>query len=76
MIDSGHLPVRYRLRDMADLEPQKRFRNPRSVRVDDSGRMYVPDYGSFRVQVCQKEVVPLEPDQISEPIRSPTLETT
>ena len=65
-----------RLRDMADLEPQKRFRNPRSVRVDDKWRMYVPDYESFRVQVYQKEAVPLEPHQIAEPLRSPSLETT
>ena len=65
-----------RLREMSDLEPQKRFRNPRSVRVDGQGRMYVPDFGSFRVQVYQKEAVPLEPHQISDPIRSPSLETT
>jgi DNA-binding beta-propeller fold protein YncE len=65
-----------RLRDMADLEPQKRFRNPRSVRVDDKGRMYVPDFGSFRVQVYQKEVVHLSEDQISPPFRAPMLETT
>ena len=64
-----------RLRDMADLEPQKRFRNPPSVRVDDNGRMYVPDNGSFRVQVYQKESVPLGAHQIAEPLRSPTLET-
>ena len=64
-----------RLREMADLEPQKRFRNPRSVRVDDKGRMYVADNGSFRVQVYQKEAVRLEPHQIADPLRSPTLET-
>ena len=64
-----------RLRDMADLEPQKRFRNPRSVRVDDNGRMYVSDYGSFRVQVYQKETVHLEPHQFAGPLRSPSLET-
>ena len=64
-----------RLREMSDLEPQKRFRNPRSVRVDGQGRMYVPDFGSFRVQVYQKEAVPLEPHQISDPLRSPSLKT-
>ena len=64
-----------RLRDMADLEPQKRFRNPRSVLVDANGRMYVPDYGSFRVQVYQKETVHLEPHQFADPQRSPSLET-
>ena len=55
-----------RLRDMADLEPQKRFRIPRSVRVDDKGHMYVADHGSFRVQVYQKEAVALEPHQIAD----------
>ena len=67
------LPLR--LRDMADLEPQKLFRDPRSVEVDDKGRMYVPDYGSFRVQVYQKDAIPLEPDEIVPPLRSPTLQT-
>ena len=65
-----------RLREMADLEPQKLLRNPRSVRVDDEGRMVVPDYGSFRVQVYQKDAIPLGPDQIDPPLRSPTLFTT
>jgi DNA-binding beta-propeller fold protein YncE len=65
-----------RLRDMANLEPQKRFRSPKSVRVDDQGRMYVPDYGAYRVQIYQKEVVALRPDQIVPPLRSPSLQTT
>ena len=65
-----------RLREMARLEPQKLFRSPRSVRVDGQGRMFVPDYDSFRVQVYQKEAVPLGPDQIEPPLRSPTLFTT
>ena len=64
-----------RLREMADLERQKRLRNPRSVRFDGQGRMYVPDFGAFRVQVYQKEVIHLEPGQIDEPLRSPTLLT-
>jgi DNA-binding beta-propeller fold protein YncE len=65
-----------RLRDMANLEPQKRFRGPKSVRLDEQGRMYVPDYGAYRVQVYQKEVVPLGPDQMVPPLRSPSLQTT
>jgi DNA-binding beta-propeller fold protein YncE len=64
-----------RLREMAKLEPQKRFRDPRSVRVDAQGRMYVADYGSYRVQIYQKEAIALEPDQISPPMRSPSLLT-
>jgi sugar lactone lactonase YvrE len=65
-----------RLREMANLEPQKRFRRPRSVRVDDEGRMYVPDYGSYRVQIYQKEAIRLGPDQFAPPLRSVTLATT
>jgi DNA-binding beta-propeller fold protein YncE len=64
-----------RLREMTNLEPQKRLRGPRSVRVDAQGRMYVADYGSYRVQVYQKEAIALEPDQISPPLRSPSLLT-
>lgn len=65
-----------RLREMANLEPQKRLRSPKSVRVDDQGRMYVADYWSYRVQVYQKEAIPLGPDLIVPPLRSPSLETT
>jgi DNA-binding beta-propeller fold protein YncE len=64
-----------RLREMANLEPQKRLRSPKSVRVDAQGRMYVTDYGSYRVQIYQKEVSPLDPEQISPPLRSPSLMT-
>ena len=63
-----------RLREMASLEPQKRVRWPVSVRVDGPS-MYIADYGSDRVQVYQKEAYPLEPHEISEPQRSPTLYT-
>ena len=65
-----------RLRDMANLEPQKRFKGPRSVRVTDRGEMFVPDYGSYRVQVYQKEAIPLTDAQIAPPISSPRLMTT
>ena len=64
-----------RLREMAVLEPGKRFRSPRSVRVDDQGRMFVADYRSYRVQVYRKEVVHLDSTQIQPPMRSPTLMT-
>ena len=65
-----------RLREMTSLDRQKRLRSPRSVRVDDRGRMFVPDFGSYRVQVYQKNAIPLGPDQIEAPLRSPTLFTT
>ena len=64
-----------RLRDMADLEKEKRLRTPRSVRVDDEGRMYVADYKSYRVQVYQNEAIPLNELQISAPLRAPSLQT-
>ena len=65
-----------RLREMANLEEAKLLRDPRSVKVDDQGRLYIVDYGSFRVQVYQKDVVRLGPDQLADPVRSPTMETS
>jgi hypothetical protein len=62
-----------RLRDMADLEIQKRLRDPRSVRIDDKGRLYIPDYRSWRVQIYQNEVIPLDETQFGRPRRSRTL---
>jgi DNA-binding beta-propeller fold protein YncE len=64
-----------RLREMANLETSKRLRGPRAVHVDANGTMYVPDYGSYRVQIYQKDVIALDPDQIIPPIRSPSLLT-
>ncbi|MDA1258825.1 MAG: NHL repeat-containing protein, partial [Chloroflexi bacterium] len=62
-----------RLRDMANLEPQRLLRRPKAVVVDDDGLMYVADTDSYRIQVYQKEVIPLGPTQIAPPMRSPTL---
>ena len=62
-----------RMRDMADLEPQKYLRKPKSVVVSDDGLMFVPDNGSYRVQVYQKQAVPLTPQEFSPPRRSVTL---
>jgi hypothetical protein len=67
--------VPLRLREMACLEPQKRLKGPTAVRLDDQGRMYVPDYGCHRIQIYQKEAYRLEPDQIAPPPRSPSLAT-
>ena len=63
-----------RLREMADLEPQKYLRRPRSVVVDEDGRMYVADTGCLRLQVYQKDAVALSPDSIAPVRRAPTLE--
>lgn len=68
--------VTLRLRDDSNLEPQKRLRGPISVTVDDQGRLLIPDFGSHRIQVYQKEAYPLEEGQIAAPLRSPTLQTT
>ncbi len=68
-------PMFLRLRDMASIEAPKYFRRPRSVRVDGRGQMFVPDYGSFRVQVYQKDVERLEEGQIAAPLKAPSLLT-
>jgi sugar lactone lactonase YvrE len=65
-----------RLRTMTSVEPQKRLRSPRSVRVDAAGRLFIPDYASFRIQIYQKDAIPLDETQIAEPLRSPTLQVT
>jgi len=65
-----------RLREMANLEEQRLLRAPCSVRVDGRGLLYVPDLGSHRVQVYQKEAYVLEPDEIMPPLGAPTLMTT
>ena len=62
-----------RQRDMADLEPQKYLRRPRSVVVDDDYTMFVCDSESYRVQVYQKDAVALASDQIAPVIRAPVL---
>jgi len=63
-----------RLRDMARLEPDKRFRHPTSVRIDDQGRLFVTDYYSSRIQMYQKDVVHLDESQIWAPQRAPSLQ--
>ena len=80
----GKAAVRYvlanprplRLREMTPLEPSKRLRGPVSVRLDDQDRMYIVDYGSYRVQVYQKQAVRLGQDQIAPTLRSPSLLVT
>ena len=64
-----------RQREMTSLEPTKRLRKAPSVKVDDSGNMYIVDHGGHRVQIYRKEAYPLEPHQIMEEPRSPSLDT-
>ncbi len=62
-----------RLREMSNLEREKRFRSPRSVRVDAEGRMFVADYHCSRIQIYQKDAIPLDESQIWAPVRAPSL---
>ena len=63
------------LRELSRLEPQKRFRMPRSVAVDDRKRMYVAEFHGFRVQIYEKQAIPLSADQIASPVTSRKLRT-
>ena len=70
----GNLKI-LRQREMTALEPTKRLRKAPSVKVDDNGTMYIVDHGGHRLQIYQKEAYPLEPHEISEDPRSPSLDT-
>ena len=63
-----------RMREMSNApDDEKRFWSPRSVRVDDEGRMFVADYRCSRVQIYQKDTIPLDEGQIWAPVRAPSL---
>lgn len=66
------------VREMAPLEPTKRLRGPASVRFEGNGEnslMYIPDFGSHRVQIYKKEAYELSSDEIWEKPKSPFLFT-
>ena len=65
-----------RLREMGRLEQEKYLRRPRSVRIDSDFRLFVADYESYRIQVYQKEAIPLDENTLAAPTRNPTLTTT
>ena len=68
-------PDMLRLRDnVPSLEPEKRFKNPTSVGVGPDGRVYMIDSGRFRVQVYQKQCVPLRPHEVEAPQRDPVID--
>ncbi len=69
-------PRPLRLREMACLEAQKRFHGPVSIQVDDEGRMYVADCGPHRIQVYQKDVDVLGPEDIMAMPSAASLSTT
>ena len=68
--------VSNRLREMGRLEDEKYLRRPRSVRIDNEFRLFIPDYESYRVQIYQKDVIELDRTQFAAPLRNVTLEVT
>ena len=68
--------VSNRLREMGNLESEKYLRRPRSVRIDNEFRLFIPDFESYRIQVYQKDFIELDETQFAEPLRNPTLEVT
>ena len=66
-------PKVLRGREMTGLEIQKRLRGPASVRLDGEGRMYIPDFGSHRIQIYKKEAYPLSEADIWPPPKAPFL---
>ena len=62
-----------RLRDMANLEPQKLLRRPTSVTINGDGMLFISDNCSYRVQVYKKHAIPLTELELGPPRRSPTL---
>ncbi len=65
-----------RLREMGRLEEEKYLRRPRSVRIDEEFRLFIPDYESYRIQIYQKDAIELDRTQFSAPLRNVTLEVT
>ncbi len=65
-----------RLRETAWLEQEQYLRRPRSVRIDDEFQLFIADYESYRIQVYQKDAMPLDQSQFAAPLRNPTLEVT
>ena len=62
-----------RLREMGRIEQEKYLRRPRSVRIDDKFRLFIPDYERYRIQVYQKDFIPLDNTQYADALRNPTL---
>ena len=60
-------------REESNLEDQKLFRRPRGIAVDDERRMFVADFASYRVQVYQKDAIPVTEEQMGPAPRSAVL---
>lgn len=67
--------VALRIRDETPIEPQKRLRWPTTTTIGLDGRLYICDYGSHRIQVYKKEIIPLDENEIGDSLRSPSLYT-
>ena len=68
-------PDMLRMRDnVPSIEPEKRLKRPTAVAVAADDRVYLVDSGRFRVQVYQKQVIPLTPDQVDAPRRDPLID--
>ena len=65
-----------RLREMTSLEEQKLLRKPRGLAFDNDLNLFICDYWSYRVQIYQKQTIPLKESDISPPIRSSSLLVT
>ena len=65
-----------RLQSRLDMEQETLLRRPRSVRVDSDFRLFVADYESYRIQIYQKDAIPLDQDTMATTPRNPTLATT
>jgi DNA-binding beta-propeller fold protein YncE len=69
-------PKVLRAREMTTLEESRRLRGPAAVRFNgDDGFMYIPDFGSHRIQVYRKEAQVLTEDEIWPEQKSPFLYT-
>jgi DNA-binding beta-propeller fold protein YncE len=66
-------PKVLRGREMTALGPSKRLRGPAAVRLDEEGRLYIPDFGSHRIQVYKKEAYRLTPEDIWPEQKAPFL---
>ena len=70
---AGAMSLRLRAMATGELEAEKLFKGPYSLTVDGQGRMVVVDRDHHRVQVYQKDVIPLDENQIAPPLRAPVL---
>ena len=65
-------PDALRFRDnVINLDVEKRFVAPNSVKVDANGLVYIADTGRYRIQVYRNPAVALSPDQIDPPEMHP-----